>query len=70
MLSTQLTKELQKNLSEIDFGNKEQVVKLASRAKVASLGLGEDEVLLIQVPDAISNSSLFSTFSSCDKFRI
>jgi len=58
-LSTQDDDELQKDLSKIDFGNKEQVVKLASGAKVASLGLGEDEVLLVQAPGAISNSSFF-----------
>jgi len=58
-LSTQDDDELQKDLLKIDFGNKEQVVKLASGAKVASLGLGEDEVLLVQVPGAISNSSFF-----------
>jgi len=54
LLSTQDEDELQEHLSRIDFRNKEQVIKLASGVKVASLGLGEDEVLLVQVPDAIS----------------
>jgi len=57
LLSTQDDDELQDYLLEIDFHNKKQVVKLASRAKVASLELGK--VLLVQVPGVISNSSFF-----------
>ena len=60
LLSTQDDDELQDHLLKIDFHNKKQVVKLAGGAKVASLGLGEDEVLLVQVPGAILNSSFFS----------
>ena len=59
-LSTQSRKVLQQCLSEIDFLDEDQVVELAGGAKVASLGLGEDEVLLVQVPGAILNSSFFS----------
>ena len=58
-LSTQDDDELQDYLLEIDFHNKKQVVKLASGAKVASLKLGKKEVLLVQVPGVISNSSFF-----------
>jgi len=65
LLSTQDDDELQKHVPKIDFGNREQVVKLGSRAKVASLGLGEDEVLIIRVPGAILNSSFFS----CSQLR-
>jgi len=64
-LSTQDDDELRKHVSKINFGNREQVFKLASGAKVASLGLGEDEALLIQVPGAILNSSFFS----CSQLR-
>jgi len=55
LLSTQDEDELQENLLKFDFRNRGQVVKLASGVKVASLGLGEDEVLLVQVPGVISN---------------
>ena len=47
LLSTQPKKVLQQCLSEIDFLDEEQVVELVSGSKVASLGLGEDEVLLV-----------------------
>jgi len=63
LLSTQDDDELQKHVSRIDFGNREQVVKLASGTRVASLGLGE--VLLIQVPGVILNSSFFSCSQLC-----
>ena len=59
-LSTEDEDKLHEYLLEINFSNREQVVKLNSGAKVASLGLGEDEVLLVQVPGAILNSSFFS----------
>ena len=59
-LSTQPKNVLQQRLSEIDFLDEEQAVELVSGVKVASLGLGEDEVLLVEVPGAISNSSFFS----------
>ena len=59
LLSTQDDDELQDYLLKIDFHNKEQVVKLASGAEVASLELGKREVLLVQVPGVISNSSFF-----------
>jgi len=55
LLSTQLRKVLQQGLSKIDFLDEEQVIELASGVKAASLGLGEDEVLLVQVPGVISN---------------
>jgi len=57
LLSTQDNDELQDYLLEIDFHNKKQVIKLVSRAEVASLKLGK--VLLVQVPGVISNSSFF-----------
>ena len=60
LLSTQDDDELQDYLLKIDFHNKEQVVKLSSRAKVVSLELGKREVLLVQVIGVISNSSFFS----------
>ena len=47
LLPTQPKKVLQQCLSEIDFLDEEQVVELVSGSKVASLGLGEDEVLLV-----------------------
>ena len=59
-LSTEDEDKLHAYLLGINFSNREQVVKLNSGAKVASLGLGEDEVLLVQVPGAILNSSFFS----------
>jgi len=52
LLSTQPEEVLQRRLSEIDFHNREQVIKLASGARVASLELGKDEVLLVEVPIA------------------
>ena len=60
LLSTQDDDELQDYLLEIDFHNKKQVVKLASGADLADLELGSKEVLLVQVPGAILNSSFFS----------
>ena len=59
-LSTQPKKLLQRCLSEIDFLNEEKVVELVSGAEIADLELGKKEVLLVQVPGAISNSSFFS----------
>jgi len=59
LLSTQDDDELQDYLLKIDFHNKEQVVKLASGAKVASLELGKKEVLLVQVLGAISTHLSF-----------
>ena len=59
-LSTQPKKLLQRCLSEIDFLNKEKVVELVSGAEIADLELGKKEVLLVEVPGAILNSSLFS----------
>ena len=59
-MSTEDEDKLHAYLLGINFSNREQVVKLNSGAKVASLGLGEDEVLLVQVPGAILNSSFFS----------
>jgi len=58
-LSTQLTKGLQKELLKIDLLDEEQVVELASEAEIADLELGKKEVLLVQVPGVISNSSFF-----------
>jgi len=60
LLLTQLRKELQEHLSRIDIGNREQIVKLANGTEIAHLELGEDKVLLVQVPGTISNSSFFS----------
>ena len=60
LLSTQDDDELQDYLLEIDFHNKKQVVKLASGADLADLELGSKEVLLVEVPGAILNSSFFS----------
>ena len=57
--------ELQERLSKIDFDNEQQVVKLANRAKVASLELDEDEVLLVQVPGAILNSYFYPLVLNC-----
>jgi len=57
-LSTQSRKVLQQHLSEIDLLNEEQVVELASGAEIADLELGEDEVLLVQVPSAFSCSQV------------
>ena len=65
LLSTQDDDELQDYLLEIDFHNKKQVVKLASGADLADLELGSKEVLLVQVPGAILNSSFFS----CSQFH-
>jgi len=72
LLSTQPKKVLQQCLSEIDFPDEEQVVELVSGSKVASLGLGEDEVLLVQVPGAISNQlrSLAATNLGCKKQKL
>ena len=55
LLSTQDDDELQDYLLEIDFHNKEQVVKLASSAEIADLKLDKKEVLLVQVLGANSN---------------
>ena len=60
LLSTQPKKVLQQCLSEIDFPDEEQVVELASGADLADLELGSKEVLLVEVPGAILNSSFFS----------
>jgi len=55
LLSTQDDNELQDYLLEIDFHNKEQVVKLANSAEIADLELDKKEVLLVQVLGANSN---------------
>ena len=65
LLSTQSRIVLQKGLSQIDLFKEEQAVELASGAKVASLQLGEDEVLLVQVPGAISHSSFYPLVLNC-----
>ena len=65
LLSPQDDSELQKHHLKINSGNKEQVVKLANGAEIADLELGEDEVLLVQVPGAIWNSSFFSCSQAC-----
>jgi len=65
LLSTQDEDELQEQLLKIDFHNKEQVVKLASGAEIADLKLGGKEVLLVQVPGAISKSSFISCSQAC-----
>ena len=62
-LSTQSRKVLQQCLSEIDFLDEDQVVELAGGAKVASLGLGEDEVLLVQVPSTQDQLPPLRTFA-------
>jgi len=59
LLSTQEDDELQEHLLEIDFLNKEQVVKLASGADLADLQLGKKEIVLVQVPGAITNNPSF-----------
>jgi len=67
-LSTEDEDKLQTNLSEIDLLNEEQIVELASGAKIADLGFGKDEVLLVQVLGAFSCSQVcplsFSLISS------
>jgi len=65
LLSTQRRHELQKHVSKIDFGDREQVIRLTNGARIADLELGEDEVLLVQVPSAISNSSFLSCSQVC-----
>ena len=64
-MSTQDDEELQERLSKIDFDNGEHIIELANGAKVASLELGEDEVLLVQVPGAILNSSCYPLVLNC-----
>ena len=59
-LSTEDEDKLHEYLLEINFSNREQVVKLNSGVEIADLELGKKEVLLVQVPGAISNSSFFS----------
>ena len=61
LLSTQPKKVLQQCLSEIDFFDEEQVVELGSK-----------EVLLVQVPGAISNQlrSLAATNLGCKKQKL
>jgi len=49
-LSTEDKNKLYEYLLEIDFSNREQVVKLNSGAEIADLELGKKEVLLVQVP--------------------
>jgi len=53
-LTDQSNEELRYNLSTVDFFDKRHVVKLEDRAKVVNLKLDEDEILLVQVPRAIS----------------
>ena len=65
LLSTQDEDKLHEYLLEIDFSNREQVVKLNSGAEIADLELGKKEVLLVEVPGAILNSSFFS----CSQLR-
>jgi len=64
-LSTQDEDKLHEYLLEINFSNREQVVKLNSGAEIADLELGKKEVLLVEVPGAILNSSFFS----CSQLR-
>jgi len=65
LLSTQDDDKLQKHVSKIDFGDREQVIRLTNEARIADLELGEDKVLLVQVPSAISNSSFLSCSQVC-----
>lgn len=50
----QSNEELRYNLSTVDFLDERHVVKLENRAKVVNLKLDKDEILLVQVPRAIS----------------
>jgi len=59
-LSTEDEDKLHAYLLEIDFSNRRQVVKLNSGAEIADLELGKKEVLLVEVPGVILNSSFFS----------
>ena len=54
-MSTEDEDKLHEYLLEIDFSNREQVVKLNSGAEIADLELGQKEVLLVKVLGAISN---------------
>ena len=54
-LSTEDEDKLHEYLLEIDFSNREQVVKLNSGAEIADLELDKKEVLLVQVLGANSN---------------
>ena len=56
LLATEEENKLQEHLLKIDFDNGDQIVKLTSGTKLARLALGEDEVLLVQVPGAINSS--------------
>jgi len=53
-LIDQSNEELRYNLSTVDFLDERHVVKLENRAKVVNLKLDKDEILLVQVPRAIS----------------
>ena len=50
LLATEEEDKLQEHLLKIDFDNRDQIVKFTSGTKLARLALGEDEVLLVQVP--------------------
>jgi len=67
-LSTEDPDKLHEYLLEIDFNNREQVVKLNSGAEIADLELGKKEVLLVQVLGVFSCSQVcplsFSLISS------
>ena len=56
LLATEEENKLQEHLLKIDFDNGDQIVKFTSGTKLARLALGEDEVLLVQVPGAINSS--------------
>jgi len=65
LLSTQRRRELQEHVLKVDFGNREQVIRLTNGARIADLELGKKEILLVQVPGAISNSSFLSCSQVC-----
>jgi len=58
LLATDSEETLQKSVSEINFLDKEQVIKLPSIADLADLELGKMEILLVQVPGTSSFLSL------------
>jgi len=57
LLATEEDK-LQEHLLKINFDNRDQIVELTSGTDLADLKLGEDEVLLVQVPGLSSFLSL------------
>jgi len=58
LLATDSKKSLQNSLSEINFLDREQVVKLPNAVDLADLELGTMEILLVQVPGLSSFLSL------------